>query len=302
MSTFRGVWTALVTPFTANDELDLEAFKRILKDQRDARITGVIPCGTTGESPTLSIAEKKTLIETALRELKGTGVRVIAGTGSNSTRETVELSRWASDAGVDGVLVVTPYYNKPTPAGLEAHFRAVADAVKCDVMLYNVPGRTGVSLTPATVSALATHPRIHSIKEATGNVAFTSELIDVLSRDGRKIEILSGDDATYLPLLAVGGDGVVSVASNLFPRAMVAMQVAVEKGDLKTAKELHQRFYPLFRDLFIESNPGPIKVSMQVAGFCDARMRSPLAPMSAENLQKLKASLARCGVEKGKPL
>jgi 4-hydroxy-tetrahydrodipicolinate synthase len=298
----RGVWTALVTPFNSSDELDLGSFKKILRDQRDAKVTGVIPCGTTGESPTLSIAEKKKLIETALTELKGSGVKVIAGTGSNSTRETLEFSRWASDAGVDGVLVVTPYYNKPSPAGLESHFRAVADAVKCEVMLYNVPGRTGVSLTAATIASLAAHPRIRSIKEATGNVAFTSEILDALSLKKVSMDIVSGDDATYLPLLSVGAVGVVSVASNLFPRAMGTILSAMERDDLKAARETHQRFYPLFRDLFVESNPGPIKYAMHVAGFCDPRMRAPLAPLSASSLETLRASLARCGVEKGKPL
>lgn len=298
----RGVWTALVTPFNEKNELDLAAFKRILQDQKEAKITGVIPCGTTGESPTLSLSEKKTLIETAITELKGSGVKVVAGTGSNHTAETIEFSKWASDRGADGVLIVTPYYSKPSQSGLEAHFRAVADAVKCEVILYNVPGRTGVSLNAQTVSALSTHPRIRSIKEATGNVAFTSEILDVLAQDKHSIDILSGDDATYLPLLSVGAAGVVSVASNLFPRAMVAIQSAVERGDFASARETHLRFYPLFRDLFVESNPVPIKHAMAVAGWCDARVRAPLALLSSGSIEKLDASLARCGVKKGAKL
>src|SRR5687768_9022909 len=204
----RGIWTALVTPFNDKNELDLDAYKRILRDQKDAGVTGVIPCGTTGESPTLTEAEKKVLIQTALEELKGSQVKVYAGTGSNDTAQTVAFSKWASDQGVDGLLIVTPYYNKPTQAGLKAHFRAVADAVSCEVMLYNVPGRTGVSLTSDTIAELAEHPRITSIKEATGNPAFTSEIQAALAKAGQKLLIFSGDDATFLPLLSVGADGV----------------------------------------------------------------------------------------------
>jgi 4-hydroxy-tetrahydrodipicolinate synthase len=297
----RGVWTALITPFSNDGQIDLNAYRAILRDQKAAGVTGVIPCGTTGEAPTLSSDEKRILIRTALEEMKGSGVKVIAGTGSNNTAETVEFSRWASKAGVDGILVVTPYYNKPTPAGLEEHFKKVADAVACEVMLYNVPGRTGVSLTAASVSNLAAHPRIKSLKEATGNVAFTSEILDTLAASGHKIDILSGDDATYQPLLAVGAVGVVSVASNLFPRGMVAIQKAMEAGNLAEATKLHQRYYPLFRDLFIESNPGPIKWTMAEMGFGNTQVRAPLAPVSEETAKKLKRAMDRCGIKKGTP-
>lgn len=295
----RGVFTALITPFNSRKEIDLESFRRILHDQREAGITGVIPCGTTGESPTLSSDEKKLLIQSALDELKGSGVKVLAGTGSNDTRETVKFSAWASDAGADGVLVVTPYYSKPTPAGLEAHFTAVADAVRCEVMLYNVPGRTGVSLNPTTIARLGAHPKIRSLKEATGNVGFTSEILDVLAQQGRSMDILSGDDATYLPLLSIGAVGVVSVASNLFPRGMVAIQKAHESGRVQEALELHKKFCPLFRDLFIESNPGPIKAAMSDAGWCEPHLRAPLAPLTASSLETLRESLKRCGITRG---
>ncbi|MGZ3698013.1 MAG: 4-hydroxy-tetrahydrodipicolinate synthase [Bdellovibrionota bacterium] len=298
----RGVYTALVTPFNSKNEIDLPAYKKLLQDQKSARVTGVIPCGTTGETPTLTPTEKRHLIMTALEELKGSGVKVIAGTGTNSTAESVEFSKWASDQGVDGVLIVTPYYNKPSQAGLEAHYRAIADAVLCDVILYNVPGRTGVSFTAQTVANLAAHPRMRTIKEATGNVAFTSEILDTLAMTKRSMDVLSGDDATYLPLMAVGAAGVISVASNLFPRGMVAIQEALESGRLEDARKLHAKWYPLFRDLFIESNPGPIKHAMQFAGMCDARVRAPLAPIAGASAEKLEASLKRCGVEKGKPL
>jgi 4-hydroxy-tetrahydrodipicolinate synthase len=298
----RGVFTALITPFSAQNEIDFDAYRRILHDQRDAKITGVIPCGTTGESPTLHIDEKKKLIQFTLRELKGSGLKVLAGTGSNNTAETIEFSRWASDQGVDGVLVVTPYYNKPSASGLEAHFRAVADAVQCELMLYNVPGRTSISLTPATIAQLASHPRIRSVKEATGNVEFTSKISDAFKQAGQSMDILSGDDATFLPLLSIGAVGAVSVASNLFPRAMVGILNAIEKGKLAEGRLLHQQYYPLFRDLFVEANPVPIKYAMARMGWCDARVRAPLSPLMDESIQKLEAAMSICGVSKGKAL
>lgn len=295
----RGVYTALVTPFDSQGRIDWNAFVRILQDQKAAGVAGVVPCGTTGESPTLLSDEKKKLITTCLDELKGSDVKVVAGTGSNNTVETVELSRWASDAGVDGVLIVTPYYNKPTAAGLEAHFLAVANAIRCELMLYNVPGRTGVSFTPATLLKLSSHPKVTSLKEATGNVAFSSEIMDAFAAQDRSLDLLAGDDATYLPLLSIGATGVVSVASNLFPRAMVAIQKKFEAGNVLEAQSLHRKFYPLFRDLFVESNPGPIKAAMAWAGWCEPHLRAPLAPLTEASLQTLQASLKRCGIEKG---
>ena len=234
--------------------------------------------------------------------MKGSGLKVFAGTGSNNTSESVEFSRWASDLGVDGVLVVTPYYNKPSQAGLEAHFRAVADSVSCEVMLYNVPGRTGISLTAATIAKLATHPRIRSLKEATGNVAFTSEIIDTAKLAGVSLDVFAGDDATFLPLLSVGAVGIVSVSSNLFPRAMVSIQRFMTNGQPLEAMEVHQKFYPLFRDLFIDSNPVPVKFAMEVAGFCGPVVRAPLAPLSAANSETLRQSLKRCGIATGSRL
>lgn len=295
----KGVYTALITPFEANGKIDREAFRRLLRDQRDAGIAGVIPCGTTGESPTLSTEEKKTLIQIALEELQGSQTRVIAGTGGNVTQETAELSAWASQQGVAGVLVVTPYYNKPTPAGLLLHYKTIADSVSCEVILYNVPGRTGVSLTPETIVELAKHPRIRTIKEATGNVAFGSEVLDATRKAGVQLDVLSGDDATYFPLCAVGGVGVVSVASNLFPRAMVTLQKAVDAGDWSHARGLHQKYYPAFRDLFLESNPGPIKWAMKRAGLCDYILRAPLAPLTEASAKRLEATLTGCGLKAG---
>lgn len=297
----RGVWTALITPFNEKNEIDVPAFKKILQDQISAGITGIIPCGTTGESPTLSLEEKKSLIQLTIQETQGTKVKVFAGTGSNNTAETVQFSSWASQAGVDGVLLVTPYYNKPSQAGLELHYRQVAEAVSCEVMLYNVPGRTGVSLSAETVVKLASHPRIRTVKEATGNPAITSEILELLNAQNVSIDILSGDDVTFLPLLSVGAVGVVSVASNLFPRAMVAIQSAAEAGNFQQAKKIHQKYYPLFRDLFIDANPVPVKYAMEYAGWCRSFVRSPLVGLSPAHQAKLQTSFSRCEISPGRP-
>ena len=296
----HGVWTALITPFDRSNQIDFDAYKKILNDQKQAGISGVIPCGTTGEAPCLTLEEKKALIETALKELKGSKTQVVAGTGSNDTASTLEFSRWASDQGVKGVLVVTPYYNKPSQAGLEAHFRAVANEVKCDVILYNVPGRTGVSLTTETIIKLTHQPRITAIKEASGNLAFLAEIKDSLSVQGRSLTILSGDDVYFLPSLALGAQGIVSVASNLFPRAMVSLYQDFQAGELEKAREIHENYYPLFRDLFIESNPGPIKAAMSYAGWCENRMRLPLVPLSQAHQKKLEESLKHCKIAIGR--
>jgi len=230
---------------------------------------------------------------------KGSGVKVIAGTGSNDTRQTVVLSKWASEQGADGILVVTPYYNKPSQAAMEAHYRAVSDTVTCEVVPYNVPGRTGVSMSAQTMAGLAAHSRITTIKEASANVALTSEILNLLHSSGNKLDILSGDDATYLPLLAIGATGVISVASNLFPRAMVSIQKNFEQGKIAEAQKIHQRFYPLFRDLFVDSNPVPIKYAMAKLGFCKNVLRPPLLSLAAGDAAKLNQSLDRCGFSKG---
>jgi 4-hydroxy-tetrahydrodipicolinate synthase len=295
----NGVFTALITPFNSRGEVDLKSFSAIIEDQVAAGVAGIVPCGTTGEAPTLNKEEKKALILAAIEVCKKTSVKVIAGTGSNDTKETVEFSRWASDQGAHGVLVVTPYYNKPSQQGMVEHFLAVAKEIHCELVLYNVPGRTGVSLSARTICDLAEHPRITTIKEASGNTAFTSEILDCVRAHNRKIDILSGDDATYLPLLSIGACGVISVASNLFPRAMVSLQNTYEKGDIFAASEIHRKYFPLFRDLFIDSNPVPIKYAMNFAGFSGSQVRKPLMEMGAENLEQLRASLAHCGIKLG---
>lgn len=291
----RGVFTALITPFQSTGKIDWNAWEKLLLDQIQAGVAGVVPCGTTGESPTLTLDEKKALIESAVRLCSKTPLSVIAGTGLNSTFETVELSRWAESAGVDAVLLVTPYYNKPSQEGLTDHFQTVANSISCPIVLYNVPGRTGVSLTAPTIAQLSKNPIIRSIKEATGNVAFSSEILDACQSLNTTMDILSGDDSTFLPLLSIGAHGVISVASNLFPRQMVKLQELWSAGDIQGAQKLHRYFYPLFRDLFVESNPAPIKEAMAWIGIGEPHLRQPLQPLSDSNRALLMKSLQHCG-------
>jgi 4-hydroxy-tetrahydrodipicolinate synthase len=299
----QGVWTALVTPFTLKKdgkrEVDMRAFRKLLQFQRKAGVAGVVICGTTGESPTLTLDEKKSLIETAVRDLKDSNVKVVAGTGSNDTAETVEFSCWASDLGVHGVLLVTPYYNKPSQAGLEQHFKAVADRVNCEVILYNVPSRTSLPMEVKTVLKLADYRHITTIKEATGNVAFTNEVIHRLKEEKHQMDVLSGDDVTFFSTAMLGAQGIISVASNLIPEEMVALHMAVKNKSYIEAARIHQKYYPLFRDLFVETNPAPIKWAMSYAGLCEADLRLPLVPLSKPNTEQLLQTLKTCGIKKG---
>jgi len=296
----HGVWTALITPFNENGELDKTSFTKIIEDQCQANVAGLVVCGTTGESPCLTMEEKKSLIQIALGQTKNSKVKIIAGTGTNNTKTSVDFSKWASDQGVSGVLVVTPYYNKPSQAGLEAHFRSVADNVSCPVILYNVPSRTGVSLSAETVVKLSSHKQIAGLKEASGNISLSSEILSQIPSD-RAFSIFSGDDVTFLPLLSVGAKGVISVASNLFPRAMVNLQIKHESGCFEEARKIHQHYYPLFRDLFIETNPVPIKYAMSKLGWCGPTVRLPLVPVSEKSACKIDQSLELCGLRRGKP-
>ncbi len=295
---FHGVFTALVTPFDSLGRLDLTAFKKILDDQANAHVTGVVVCGTTGETPTLEEKEKQDLITTAIKHLKGSGLLVLAGTGSNSTTKTIQASQWAESAGVDGLLIVTPYYNKPTQAGLLAHYVAVANALKqTPIMLYNVPGRTGVSFTSETVAKLSSHPRIRAIKEASGRVPMITEIQDEIKKQKTPaLDIFSGDDVNFLPSLPLGACGIVSVASNLFPRAMVDLYTKFKQNDLQGAVEIHEKYLPLFKDLFIESNPGPVKAALARLGICREDMRLPLVTLSESNRKILFQSMDQCGL------
>src|SRR5215475_2243247 len=284
---FRGTFTALVTPFR-NSAIDVAAFEKLIKNQIAAGISGVVAVGTTGESPTLSHEERQELIRLAIATAKKRCL-VLAGTGSNATQHAVADTKTAEKLGADGALLVAPYYNKPSQEGLFRHFKAIADATALPIMLYNIPGRCGVDIVPETVARLAKECRnVVSIKEASGSVERISEL---RRRLPDPFTILSGDDSLTLPFMAVGAAGVVSVASNLFPFEMCALVRACESGDLKSAAKLHRKLLPLFKDLFIEPNPVPVKTALGWRGSISPEVRLPLCEMSETNQARLRKTL-----------
>jgi 4-hydroxy-tetrahydrodipicolinate synthase len=290
--TFRGAYTALVTPFR-HDRIDEAAYTRLLEEQIAAGIAGVMPVGTTGESATLDMDEHLRVIELTVQVVKGR-IPVYAGTGSNATAEAVHLTQQAEKRGVDGVLVVTPYYNKPSQAGLVAHYAKVAEATRLPVITYSVPGRAGIEVSiDAMLSLAREHPNIVAIKEAGGSIERFSQLRQALPE---RIAIISGDDSMTLPALAVGAVGVISVASNLVPREVVALVQTFLDGRAPEAEKLHRRLYPLFRDLFIEANPVPVKTAMARAGWMTADVRLPLVPLQEASRAKLDATLKQVGV------
>jgi 4-hydroxy-tetrahydrodipicolinate synthase len=284
---FRGTFTALVTPFR-NGDVDFTAFEKLIETQIAAGITGVVAVGTTGESPTLSHDEKHEVIQRTIKMANGR-CKVLAGTGSNSTRDAIEATKFAEKAGVDGALLVAPYYNKPSQEGLFRHFKAIADITSLPVMLYNIPGRCSVDIVADTVIRLAEACRnIVSIKEASGSVERVGELRRRLPKE---FTILSGDDSLILPFMAVGAVGVVSVASNLFPAEVCALVRACDSGDYKSAESLHRKLFPLFKDLFIEPNPVPAKTALGWRGAMSAEVRLPLFEMTEANQTRLRKTL-----------
>lgn len=284
---FKGAFTALITPFS-NGQVDEEAYRKLIEWQVESGINGVVPCGTTGESATLSHAEHKQVISICVDQVKGR-VPVLAGAGSNNTAEAVELTRYAKEAGADGALLITPYYNKPTQEGLYQHFRRIADEVSMPFILYNVPGRTSVNLLPATVARLNKDVEdIVGIKEATGDLNQVSQVLEFCGPD---FQVLSGDDFTVLPLLAVGGCGVISVVSNILPHKMSGMCSAWFAGDLAKARELHYELASFSRMMFMETNPIPAKTSLAMMGRIKLELRLPLVPMGADNSAKLQSFL-----------
>jgi len=284
---FRGTFTALVTPFS-NGGLDTSAFEKLIETQISAGITGIVAIGTTGESPTLSHEEREQLISLAV-EAAHKRCLVIAGTGSNATQHAVTDTRMAEKLGVDGALLVAPYYNKPSQEGLFRHFKTIADTTSLPIILYNIPGRCSVDIMPETVIRLATECRnIVSIKEASGSVERVSEL---RRRLPESFTILSGDDSLTLPFMSVGAVGVVSVASNLFPSEVCALISACESADLKLAEKLHRKLLPLFKDLFIEPNPVPVKTALGWRGAMSGDVRLPLCEMNEANQARLRKTL-----------
>ncbi len=290
---FAGTHTAIVTPFL-NGQLDEAALKRIVDFQFDNGVSGVVPCGTTGESPTLDYEEHEHVVKLSVEFAKGRGI-VMAGTGSNSTREAIEMTQQAEAAGAHASLQVAPYYNKPTPEGLFQHFKAIAGNTGLPIMLYSIPGRCGIEIGLDVLVRLAEAcPNIRAIKEAGGNPERVSQMRQLLPAG---FEILSGDDGLTLPFMAVGGVGVVSVASNLIPGPISAMVKAALAGDYAGALKLHEQFYPLFAAfLKLATNPIPIKTAMSLAGHCTPELRLPLVPMEEAKIEELKATLKKLGL------
>ncbi|HEY0548582.1 MAG TPA: 4-hydroxy-tetrahydrodipicolinate synthase [Verrucomicrobiae bacterium] len=289
---FTGTFTAIVTPFRKG-VLDERALERLIKAQVKGGVDGIVPVGTTGESPTLDYEEHVRVIELAV-QFANKKIKVLAGTGGNSTSEAIYLTKAAQEAGADGSLQVAPYYNKPTQEGLFQHFSAIASETKLPLMLYSIPGRCGIEIGVNIVKRLAAaHKTVVGIKEAGGSADRVSQLRATL---GPKFEIMSGDDSLTLPFMAVGANGVVSVASNVIPREVSRMVNAFAAGKIAEAQKRHAKFYPLFKDLFIETNPVPVKAALAMMGMMEEEYRLPLVPMDAKNKEVLRATLKSAGV------
>lgn len=294
---FTGCGTALVTPFRADGSLDEAAVTRLARRQIDAGVHFLVPCGTTGEVPTLTDAEQVRVVQLVAAEAKGR-VPVLAGAGGYNTHDVIHAARRLHDAGADGILSVTPYYNRPTPEGLYQHYRAIAEAVGLPIVVYNVPGRTGCNVDPATLRRLSGIPHIVGVKEASGNVTQMCEICAAVPDD---FIVLSGDDALTLPLMAVGGRGIISVASNVIPAEMSRMVELAERGDFAAARALHQRLLPLMQVNFIESNPIPVKSAMATLGLLEEVYRLPMVPPQPASKQKIEAVLQALGISGGVP-
>ncbi len=284
---WSGVGTALITPFTASGAVDTAAVRRLAQRQIQAGVHFLVPCGTTGEAPTLTQKERRQIVELVVEEANG-AVPVMAGAGGYDTKEVVRAAQEMEKAGANGLLSVTPYYNKPTPEGLFQHFSAIAEATSLPILLYNVPGRTGCNMDAATIARLATIPHVVGVKEASGNI---QQMAEILAAVPPGFRVLSGDDAITLPLMALGGCGVISVASNEFPKEMVLMVEAAERGDFATARRLHHRLLPLMLANFLESNPGPVKFVMAEMGLCELVYRLPLVPPRPQTQERLRGIL-----------
>jgi 4-hydroxy-tetrahydrodipicolinate synthase len=291
MPSFQGSITALITPFKSG-EVDARAFQRIVEWQIDQGTHGLVPVGTTGESPTLSHEEHKRVIELCIEAASGR-VPVIAGTGSNSTSEAIALTRFAKEAGADGALVVTPYYNKPTQEGLYLHYKAINDAVDIPIIIYNIPGRSIVDMSVETMTRLFKLPNIAGLKDATANMSRVSQQRAAM---GTEFVQLSGEDATALGFNAHGGQGCISVTANIAPALCSEFQLACLGSNFKRALEIQDRLMPLHDALFVESNPGPVKYAAEKLGLCSGETRLPLAPLAPASKAKVDAALAQVGL------
>jgi len=289
---FSGSIVAIVTPFK-NDKVDEKTFRDLIEFQIKNGSSGIVPCGTTGESATLSFEEHNRVIEITIEQVKKR-IPVIAGTGSNSTEEAIMLTSHAAKAGGDASLQVSPYYNRPTQKGLYEHFKAIAESVDIPIILYNIASRTGVNIEPETMARLARDCKnIVGVKEASGNLDQTS-LIKALC--GPNFDLISGDDSLTLPILSIGGVGIISVAANIAPRDVANLVSEFQKGNLKRAQEIHYKLLPLIKALFIETNPIPVKTAMGLMGLCSPQLRLPMSAMSEQNLEFLKKALREYGL------
>ena len=293
MINLKGSFAAIVTPFK-DDKIDEAALRKIVNFHLESKTSGIVPCGSTGESSLLSLEEYLRVIEIVVEECKGK-LPVLCGTGTNSTSKSLDMIKRASRLGVDGFLTIVPYYNKPTQEGMMAHFGALAESVEQSIVLYNIPGRTGINMLPSTVAALSRkYPNIIGIKEASGNLDQASEIAALTDLN---FSIMSGDDALTLPLMSIGAKGVISVTANILPDVMANMCELFAKGKINEAKEIHLKLFPLIKSLFVETNPIPIKYAMHLMGFCGLEPRLPLLPLSDKYKEDLKKALIEQGIK-----
>ncbi len=291
---FKGSIVAIVTPFN-NGKIDEKKLRELIEFQIKNGTSGIVPCGTTGESATLSFDEHDRVIEITIEQV-GKRIPVIAGTGSNSTEEAIMLTKHASQAGADASLQVSPYYNRPTQKGLYEHFKAIANSVEIPIILYNIASRTGVNIEPETIAKLARDCKnIAGVKEASGNLEQMSRIRQLCPEN---FDLISGDDSLTLPVLGIGGTGIISVVANIVPKDVADLVSEFEKGNIKKAREIHYKLLPLIKAMFIETNPIPLKTAMGLLGLCEPDLRLPMCAMSPENLEKLKKALIDYGLLK----
>lgn len=297
MKKLRGAFTALITPMNADGSVDFDGFRTLVRFQLESGISGLLPLGTTGETPTLDEDEEDKLIDIVIAEAKGK-VPVIVGAGSNCTRDAVKYVKRAKQKGADYALVVTPYYNKPTDEGIFLHFRACAE-VGLPIIVYNIAGRTGKNISTPLLSRIAELPNIVGVKEASGDISQMMDVINTIARKRNDFTVLSGDDALTLPLAALGGDGVISVLSNIAPKEMTELTLAAISGDMDKARELHYRLLPAFRAAFIETNPVPLKAAMNMKGLPAGSLRLPMCSLLPENEEKVRTAFIDAGIFRG---
>lgn len=290
----EGVYPALITPFTKDDEVDEDGLRRLVEYAIEGGVAGIVPCGTTGESATLSHDEHKRLVEVVV---DCSTVPVIAGSGSNNTKEAIVLTKYAEDVGADACLVITPYYNKPNVKGLKEHFKLVGDAVDIPLIAYNIPSRTGQNVNAETMVELAAEvENLKGVKEASGDLKQIGTIIMLAAEQDLDFTVVAGDDFLTLPIMSLGGKGVISVAANIAPKPMSEMVDAMLNGEIEKAKEINLRLYPMFESMFLETNPIPVKKAAEMMGLPAGHVRLPLGALSASNEEKLKAVLKRQGM------